>query len=55
MKIEVFNDLYDAILFLEVEAEAYHDYFKAELLKTDDGRWRVGVITSRQMELHLGD
>lgn len=49
--IETFDDLYDAILFLEVQAEAYHDYFKSELLKLDDNRWRVGIITERQIEL----
>lgn len=49
--IEVFNDLYDAILLIEVEAEFKHDYFKAELLQLEDGRWRVGISYERQLEL----
>jgi hypothetical protein len=53
--IEVFNDLYDAILYMEVEAEFKHEYFKAELLLLEDGRWRVGIATTRQLELPLGD
>jgi hypothetical protein len=53
--IEVFNDLYDAILFMEVEAEFKHDYFKAELLKLDDGRWRCGITTERQHEFNFKD
>lgn len=52
MRIEIFDDLYDATQFMEVEADFNQtDYFKAELYRTDDGRWRVGVITERQKEL----
>lgn len=54
--IEIFDDLYDAILFLENEAEqAYRSdtYFKGEMLRTDDGRWRVGIINKAQLELPL--
>lgn len=50
MKIEVFDDLYDAILFLEVEAEQ-SDFIKGELLRTDDNRYRVGVMFGDQLEL----
>lgn len=51
--IEVFNDVYDAILFIETHAETSdkEDYFKAELLRLDDGRWRVGLMFKQQMEL----
>ena len=55
MLIETFDDLYDATQFLEVEAEFNKtDYFKAEIYKTEDGRWRVGIITQQQMELPIG-
>ena len=51
--IEVFNDVYDAILFIETNAESsnHEEYFKAELLRLDDGRWRVGLVLERQIEL----
>lgn len=51
--IEVFTDVYDAILYLETHAESsdHEDYFKAELLRLDDGRWRVGITYERQLEL----
>lgn len=54
MRIETFDDLYDATLFIEVEYEFNKDnYFKAELYRTDDGRWRVGIITEAQMEMDV--
>lgn len=55
MRIETFDDLYDAILFLETEAEhtSYYVYFKAEIFRTEDNRWRVGIITETQMELNV--
>jgi hypothetical protein len=51
--IETFNDLSEAILFMENLAyDAVNvDYFKSELLRLQDGRWRVGVYTEAQMEL----
>ena len=51
--IEVFNDVYDAILYLETHAETsnHEDYFKGELLRLDDGRWRCGITYKRQLEL----
>lgn len=51
--IEIFNDVYDAILYLETHAEMSNneDYFKGELLRLDDGRWRVGLTFKRQLEL----
>lgn len=55
--VKVFDDLYDAILFLEVEAENYigsDEYFKSELLLLPDGRWRVGIQFNAQMELNFG-
>lgn len=52
--IKSFDDLYDAILFLETEAERGDEYFKAELLKTSDNRWRVGIITEAQIDLFDG-
>lgn len=56
MRIEVFDDLYDATLFIETEAEMQYrsdGYFKAELIRTDDGRWRVGLTLERQMEFDV--
>lgn len=55
MIIETFDDLYDAILYLEVEAEFLHEYFKGELLRLEDGRWRCGIITEKQLELPFGE
>lgn len=52
--IEIFNDLYDAILFMETQAEFNkEDYFKAELLMLDDGRWRVGILFNAQLEMDV--
>jgi hypothetical protein len=52
--IEIFNDLYDAILFIETQAEFNSsDYFKAELLQLEDRRWRVGIIFESQMEMDI--
>lgn len=54
MRIETFDDLYDATQFIETEAEFNKtDYFKAELFWTPDGRWRVGIIYEAQMELDV--
>ena len=56
MIIQTFDDLYDATQVIEVEAEqAYRNqsYFKAQLYRTWDGRWRVGIITEDQMELDV--
>lgn len=55
--IKIFDDLYDAVLFIETEAEQSfknEEYFKAELLRTTDGRWRVGFITRSQLDLFDG-
>lgn len=55
--IKVFDDLYDAVLYIETEAEQSYsnsEYFKAELLRTSDGRWRVGFITNAQLEMFDG-
>jgi hypothetical protein len=55
--IKVFDDLYDAVLYIETEAEQSYrseEYFKAELLRTPDGRWRVGFITKAQLEMFNG-
>lgn len=52
--IKTFDDLYDATSFIETEAEqAFRSetYFKAELLRTADGRWRVGLYSGGQIEL----
>lgn len=51
--IEVFTNVYDAILYLETHAETSdkEEYFKGELLRLDDGRWRVGLTFQRQLEL----
>lgn len=54
--IKIFDDLYDAILYLENEAEqAYRSdtFFKAEMLKLEDGRWRCGIFYDAQLELKL--
>ena len=54
--IKIFDDLYDAILFLETEAEqAYRSntYFKAEWLNLEDGRYRVGIFYESQLEMKL--
>lgn len=54
--IKIFDDLYDAILFLETEAEqAYRSntYFKAEWLNLEDGRYRVGIFYEAQLEMKL--
>lgn len=55
--VKTFDDLYDAILYLETEAEnvtGKTDYFKGELLRTSDGRWRVGIIDEPQLDLFDG-
>lgn len=49
--ITIFDDLQDALLYLEVEAEMNKDFLKGELFRTSDNRWRVGVIYYQQMEL----
>lgn len=58
MRIEIFNDIYDATTFIEVETEIhplehFPPYFKAEIFRLDDGRWRVGIMTEQQMELKV--
>lgn len=56
MRIETFDDLYDATYFLETLAEEARDkgfYFKAELYKTDDNRWRVGFAENQQLEMNI--
>ena len=52
--IETFNDLYDAILYLETEAEGPHEFFDSQLYRTPDGRWRVGIITQPQLDMFDG-
>ena len=52
MTIEIFNDLYEAVMFIETEAE-YHDFHQGELLRLPDGRWRVGVMKKGQLEFAL--
>ena len=55
--VTIFDDLYDAMLFLETEAEntkGRTGYFKAEIYMTPDGRWRVGIITEPQLDLFDG-
>jgi len=52
--IKIFDDLYDATVYLELEAERYigrDEYFKAELLLLDDGRWRLGIQFNSQLEM----
>lgn len=53
--IEVFDDLYDAVLFLETQAEEslHEEGFKGELFRTSDGRWRVGINFTNQLEMGL--
>ena len=54
--IETFNDLQDATQFIETladEARRQNAYFKAELFKLEDNRWRVGIVYSQQMELDV--
>lgn len=56
MNIQTFDHLEEAIYALEEEAEwAMIDgtYFKAELYKTEDNRWRLGIITEDQLELKI--
>ena len=52
--IETFNDMYDALLYIEVmcaETEVRGEpYFKAEIVRLPDKRHRVGLITEPQME-----
>jgi len=51
--IEAFNTLDDALFHIDHQyAMCEKDsYFKAEIYKTDDGRWRVGILTAEQLEL----
>lgn len=54
--IKTFDDLYDATQYIETEAEqAYRGNtgFKAQLYRTWDGRWRVGIVISEQTELDV--
>lgn len=52
MIIEFFEDFYDAILFIETNGEMYHEYFKAEITKVNNG-WRVGIVTEAQIEMEI--
>lgn len=54
--IETFENVDDALDFLDAlayDASTNDAYFKAELLKTSDGRWRVGVYNNSQLELDI--
>jgi hypothetical protein len=49
--IETFDNFYDLLHYLDHSGWDEHEYWKVEIFKTDDGRWRVGVITEQQYEL----
>ena len=54
--VDTFFDLYDATMFIETLAEdaiREDTPFKAELTKTEDNRWRVGIIWGTQGELFV--
>lgn len=51
--IKTFDDFYDAILYIEDSDPGAYEYYKIELFRTEDGRWRVGLITERKLELSL--
>lgn len=54
--IEVFDDVDEALDFLDqlaYESAMNDSYFKAELFKTIDGRWRVGINLNGQMEFDI--
>lgn len=51
----VFDDVHDALLYLEVEAEMNNDFLKGELFKTADNRWRLGIIYQDQLEFGFED
>lgn len=55
--IEVFNDIDEALLWIENKAmdAVNEEGFKAEVFRTFDGRWRVGVSFNNQLELELYD
>lgn len=53
MEVKSFTDLDDALDYIYYTHERYFPYFKVELLRTDDGRWRVGIITEQQLELDI--
>lgn len=53
--IEVFNTFDDALFHIDY-LYAMHggkDYFKVEIYRTDDGRFRVGIITEQQLEMDI--
>lgn len=54
IRIEIFSDVYDAILFLETELE-FERYSKGEIIKTPDGRWRVAVMDIGETQMELFD
>lgn len=53
MDIKIFHDLGEALDYIELAHYHKDEYFKVEILKTEDGRWRVGIITEQQMELDI--
>lgn len=48
--IKTFIDLDDALDYVGYTYQN-DEYFKVEIYKLDDGRWRVGIITTQQLEL----
>lgn len=53
MEIITVNTFEDVIYVLQDYEYDVEDYFKAEVLRLEDGRWRIGIIINRQMELPL--
>ena len=51
MIVASFNDLDKAFQFIEHHSS--NEYFKTEILKLPDGRWRVGIITEQQLEMDV--
>ncbi len=52
--IESFNDMYDAILFLETHMEL-GTYLKGEIYKTPDHRYRVSLSDKEDDQIEMYD
>lgn len=54
--VTTFNDrdtASDYFLAAMDSADRYKEYFKGEIVRLSDGRWRVGILTEDQLELAL--
>lgn len=51
--ITMFDTLEDVLMFIENEEYSSEGFFKVEIYRTEDHRYRVGVSTVEQMEMNF--